>query len=253
MKREPEKLAEGTLISHLLELRARLLRMMIALVVVMIPCAYFGNDLFDLLAQPLTQVLPRDAQIIAIGVTSPFTTPFKLGAYVAVLLTMPYILFEIWGFIAPALYRHEKQLALPVLIGAIVLFYLGVAFAYFGVFPGLLKFLVATTPGSVKLMTDINEYLRFTMTMCLSFGIAFEMPVVVVLLTAVRIVTVETLRASRGYVVIGVAILSALLNPANDAVSQLAMLVPMLILYEGGILASRYLLRLGAQHRPQEE
>jgi sec-independent protein translocase protein TatC len=121
------------------------------------------------------------------------------------------------------------------------------------VFPGLFKFLVATTPSSVKLMTDINEYLRFTLTMCLSFGIAFEMPVVVVMLTAVRIVTVATLRARRGYVVIGVAILSALLNPSNDAVSQLAMAVPMLILYEGGILASRFLLRLGAQHRPQEE
>ena len=253
MKREPEQLAEGTLTSHLLELRARLLRMVVALTVVFVPCAYFGNELYDLLAQPLIDVLPADSQIIAIGVASPFTTPFKLGGYVAVLLTVPYLLFEIWGFIAPGLYRHEKRLSLPLLIAAIVLFYSGVAFAYFGVFPGLFKFLVSTKPDSVRLMTDINEYLSFTLTMFLSFGIAFEMPIVVVLLTAMGIVSVETLRASRGYVVVAIAILSAILTPTVDAVSQLAMAIPMMVLYQAGILVSSLLLRLRASPRAQEE
>jgi sec-independent protein translocase protein TatC len=218
--------------------------MIVALAIVFVPCAYFGNDLYDLLAQPLIDVLPEGAQIIAIGVASPFTTPFRLGAYVAVLLTVPYLIFEIWGFIAPGLYRHEKRLALPVLIAAIALFYCGVAFAYFGVFPGLFKFLVATTPASVKVMTDINEYLTFTLQMFVSFGIAFEVPVVVVLLTALGIVSVETLRAGRGYALLIIAIISALLTVTGDAVSMLTMAVPMWILYEAGILASRFLQRL---------
>jgi sec-independent protein translocase protein TatC len=253
MKKNPEKLAEGTLTSHLLELRARLIRMLIALTVVVIPCVYFGNELFDLLAQPLVEQLPKDSQIIATGVASPFTTPFKLGSYVAVFLTIPYLLFEIWAFVAPGLYRREKRVALPLLIASIGLFYSGVAFAYFAVFPGLFRFLVLTAPSTVRIMADINEYLSFTLAMFLSFGIAFEVPIVVILLALTGVVTVEKLRASRGYVVVGVAIVSAILTPTADAVSQLTMMIPMLILYEAGIVASRLLLKLRVEPEAQRE
>lgn len=241
---EPEKLAEGTLTSHLLELRARLIRITVALFVVFVPCAWFANELFTLLAQPLSSVLPEGSSLVATGVASAFTTPFRLSFYVALFLAMPYFLFEIWGFVAPGLYRHEKRLAMPIVISSIVLFYAGVAFGYFAVFPSLFKFLVLITPPDVKMMTDINDYVGFAMTMFLSFGISFEVPIVVILMALTGIMSPEKFAEARAYAVVVIAIIAAILTPTSDAVSLVAMMLPMWVLYEGGIVAARILVRI---------
>lgn len=243
--RDPEKLAEGSLTSHLLELRSRLIRISIGFMVAFVPCAVFANDLFAILAHPLMEVLPEGSSLIATSVTSPFTTPFKLAFYVSMFLVMPYFLFEIWGFVAPGLYRHEKRLAVPLVFSSILLFYAGVAFGYFAVFPGLFKFLVLIAPPEgVKVMTDINDYVSFALTMFLSFGISFEVPIVVVLLALMNVVSPGKLKEGRGYAVVGISIVAALLTPTSDAVSLVAMALPMYVLYEGGIIAARILTRI---------
>jgi sec-independent protein translocase protein TatC len=242
---DPEKLAEGTLTSHLLELRSRLIHIFIAFFVVFVPCAFFANDLFTILAHPLTEVLPEGSSLIATSVTSPFTTPFKLAFYVSLFLVMPYFLFEIWGFVAPGLYRHEKRLAVPIVFSSILLFYAGVAFGYFAVFPGLFKFLVLIAPPEgVKVMTDINDYVSFALTMFLSFGISFEVPIVVILLALTGVMSPAKMGESRSYAIVLIAIVAALLTPTSDALSLTAMGLPMYVLYEGGIVAARILVRI---------
>jgi sec-independent protein translocase protein TatC len=240
---EPEeKLAEGTLISHLLELRDRVLRAFLAVLIAFLPCAFFANDLFTLLAQPLIAKLPKDSSLIATSVISPFMTPFKLSFFVGLFLAMPVVLYQIWAFVAPGLYRHEKRFAVPLLVSSVFLFYVGVAFAYFFVFPVMFDFFASTTPAGVRMMTDISSYMDFVLTMFLCFGIAFEVPVVVVLLVLTGLVTVEKLAAARGYVLIGIFVVAALLTPP-DAVSQTIMALPMYLLYEGGLLMARILSR----------
>jgi sec-independent protein translocase protein TatC len=243
MSAEPEKLAEGTLISHLLELRDRLLRSMVAVAIAFIPCVLNSNEIFTFVASPLLAKLPPGSNLIATGVMSPFTTPFKLSFFVALLAAMPYIIFQLWSFVAPGLYRHERRFAVPLLLSSIVLFYVGIAFAYFFVFPVMFQFFAATTPKGVAMMTDINNYLDFVLTMFFCFGLAFEVPVAVVLLVVMGLVRIEKLQQNRGYVLIGIFILAALLTPP-DAISQCSLAIPMYLLYEGGIIMARLLSRM---------
>ena len=240
------ELGEGTLLSHLLELRDRLMRAVVAVCIVAAPCLYFANDLFTLVAQPLIDQLPKGTTLIATSVVAPFMTPFKLALFVALFLAMPFVLYQIWAFVAPGLYRHEKRFALPLVMSSVVLFYVGMAFAYFFVFPLMFRFFVATTPAGVTMMTDISQYLDFILLLFLAFGVAFEIPVAVVLLVATGLVSIEKLTGNRGYVVLGIFIIAAILTPP-DAVSQTMMAVPMYLLYEGGILMARILAR---QRRP---
>jgi len=242
MSEEHEPLAEGTLISHLLELRTRLLRAFVAVLIAFIPCAYYSNALFDFLSTPLVSKLPPGQKLIATTVTATFTAPLKLAFAAGLLIAMPYVLFQIWAFVAPGLYRKEKRFAVPLLITAILLFYIGVAFSYFFVFPMVFRFFVATTPHNVQLMADISNYIQFALTLFVAFGVAFETPVAVVLLVLTDLVTLPKLRAARGYVLILVFVVAAILTPP-DVMSQTAMAVPMYLLYEGGILFAAILLR----------
>ena len=248
---EPEKLAEGTLISHLLELRDRLMRAFLAVILAFIPCAIYSNEIFTFVAQPLLAQLPAGSSLIATNVISPFMTPFKLAFYVALVIAMPVVLYQAWAFIAPGLYRHEKRFALPLMLSSGLLFYVGVAFAYFVVFPVMFQFFASTTPAGVRMMTDIASYLDFVMTMFLCFGVAFEVPIVVVLLVLTGMTTVEKLGSIRGYVLIGIFIIAAILTPP-DAVSQTIMAVPMYLLYEGGLIMARVMTRMRRREQADE-
>src|SRR5579863_8705800 len=242
MSSEPEKLAEGTLISHLLELRDRLLRALVAVAIAFVPCVLNANALFTFLSRPLLEKLPPGGNLIATGVMSPFTTPFKLSFFAALMLAMPYVIYQLWAFVAPGLYRKERRFAVPLLVSSILLFYTGIAFAYYFVFPAMFRFFASTTPQGVAMMTDINNYLDFVLTMFFCFGLAFEVPVAVVLLVVMGVVRVEKLKEHRGYVLIGIFILAALLTPP-DAIAQCSLAIPMYLLYEGGILMARILAR----------
>jgi len=234
---------KATLISHLLELRTRLLRMAVGMVVVFVPCAIYADELFTTLSKPLLAALPDGSSMVATGVMTSFTAPFKLSFYVSIAIAMPYLLWEIWGFVAPGLYRGEKRFAVPLVVSSIVLFYSGMAFAYFLLFPSVFKFLVATTPTGVKMMTDINEYVGFAMTMFLAFGLSFEVPIVVILMVLTGLIGIEKLTASRGYVIVAIFIVSAVLTPTTDAISQLAMAGPMWLLFEVGVIAARLMVK----------
>jgi sec-independent protein translocase protein TatC len=242
MSEDSEPLPEGTLISHLLELRTRLMKAFAAVLIAFLPAAYYCNPIFDFLSKPLVARLPPGQKLIATTVTATFTAPLKLAFVVGLLVAMPYVLYQIWAFVAPGLYRREKRFAVPLLASAILLFYTGVAFSYFFVFPLVFKFFVATTPKNVVLMADISNYLKFVLTLFVAFGVAFETPVAVVLLVLTNLVTLQKLRSIRGYVLIGVFIIAAILTPP-DVLSQTFMAVPMYLLYEGGILFAAILRR----------
>jgi sec-independent protein translocase protein TatC len=246
-----EPLLEGTLISHLLELRTRLMRAFIAVVLVFIPFAFYSNQLFEWLSHPLLQQLPANSMLISTSITAPFTTPLKLSFVAALVVAMPYVLYELWAFIAPGLYRHEKHFALPLLISAVILFYVGVAFAYYVVFPLIFGFFVNTTPRGVQMMADISMYVQFVLVLLFSFGLAFEVPVAVVLLVIMGVVPLKKLTQIRGYVLIAVFVIAAILTPP-DAISQTVMAVPMYLLYEGGILFARMMSR-SREKRQQAE
>ncbi|HEY6483783.1 MAG TPA: twin-arginine translocase subunit TatC [Steroidobacteraceae bacterium] len=252
MSEEPEKLAEGTLISHLLELRDRLIRAIVAVGIAFVPCMFYSNQLFTFVATPLKEKLPKGTHLIATSVMSPFTTPFKLSLFVAVFIAMPFVIYQIWAFVAPGLYRHEKRFAVPLLVSAILLFYTGVLFAYFFVFPVMFQFFAGTTPQGVSMMTDISAYLDFVLTMFLAFGVAFEVPIAVVLVVLTGVVRLEKLKERRGYVLIGCFVLAALLTPP-DVVSQCSMAVPMYLLYEGGLFMARILSRMRGDPSEHEE
>src|SRR6185436_5021631 len=250
MSEDPEKLQEGTLISHLLELRNRLMRALIAVGLVFAPCAYYSNQLFEFIAMPLMRIAKAHGfKLIATGVTTPFVTPFKLSFFVALFIAIPYVLFQVWAFVAPGLYKHEKRFAIPLVVSSILLFYIGVGFAYQFVFPVMFEFFATAAPKGVEMNTDISSYLDFVLTMFLAFGVAFEVPVVVVLLVITGIVSLEKLKSSRGYVLIGIFVIAAFLTPP-DAVSQCIMAVPMYLLYEGGIIMARV---LSGMRRPEGE
>src|SRR5690554_226031 len=222
------------LIKHLIELRDRLLRTMLAIVCVFVPLFYFSQELYTLVAQPLMQSLPAGTSMIATDVTSPFLVPFKLTLYVSILLAMPLILHQAWGFISPGLYKHEKMFALPLLASSIALFYAGVAFAYFVVFPVLFGFFTAIAPEGVAVMTDISRYLDFVITLFIAFGVAFELPIAILLMVWSGITTVESLREKRAYVVVGCFVVGMLLTPP-DIISQTFLAVPMWLLFEAGV------------------
>ena len=228
--------------SHLIELRARLLKAIVALLAVLLALIPFAGKLYTYLARPLVARLPAGAHLVAIDVASPFFTPLKLAFFVALFLAMPVILYQLWAFVSPGLYRHEKRLARPLLVSAVALFYIGCAFAYFLVLPMVFRFLTAVTPAGVSMMTDIGHYLDFTLVVFLAFGLCFEMPVAVVLLAAVGVVDLPKLKKARGYVIVGCFVVAAVLTPP-DVISQTMLAVPMCLLYELGLIAVRVLVK----------
>jgi len=250
---DSEQLVEGTLISHLIELRQRLLKSVIAIGIAFVPCAIYANDLFTLIATPLIKKMPQGASLIATSLVAPFMAPFKLALFVALFAAMPYVLYQAWAFVAPGLYKREKRFAVPLVVSSIVLFYGGAAFAYFVVFPLMFAFLTTTAPIGVQMMTDMTNYLDFVLLLFFAFGIAFEVPVAVVLLAATGLVRIETMTKNRGYVILGIFIIAAFLTPP-DALSQTFMAGPMYLLYELGIILSRVLLKEKlAQQRSEEQ
>lgn len=228
------------LVEHLIELRTRVLRIVLSILVVFLGLFYFANDIYLFISEPLRSILPPGAQMIATEVASPFLAPFKLTLFTSFLVSVPYILYQIWSFIAPGLYEHEKKLAFPLLGSSIVLFYTGMAFAYYAVFPLLFAFFTAAAPEGVAVMTDINAYLSFVLKLFFAFGFAFEIPVATVLLVLAGVTTVEKLAAKRLYVILGCFVLGMLLTPP-DIFSQTLLAVPMWLLFEVGILISRML------------
>lgn len=235
-----------TLISHLLELRNRLLKAVIAVLVVFLCLFYFSRELYTLVARPLMDAMPVGTQMIATGVASPFLAPFKLTLYLSIFGAMPFILHQAWAFVAPGLYKHEKRLAVPLLVSSVLLFYAGAAFAYFVVFPLMFQFFTTVAPEGVAVTTDISSYLDFVLALFLAFGFAFELPIAIVLLVSTGLVTVEKLSASRAYVVVGCFVIGMLLTPP-DIVSQTLLAVPMWLLFEIGLLFGRAVQRRQAE------
>ena len=233
---------EQTLMDHLIELRDRLLHMVLAILIVFIALFSFSEDIFTIAAQPLLGLMPEGTSMIATGVTSPFLVPFKLVLLLSVLLTIPYILHQIWAFIAPGLYRHEKRMATPILISSVVLFYCGVAFAYFVIFPILFGFFIGIAPEGVAVMTDIGQYLDFIIAIFLAFGIAFEVPVATFLLIAAGVTSADKLAGKRPYIIIGAFVVGMLLTPP-DVISQSLLAIPIWLLFELGLIASRIFLK----------
>lgn len=230
------------LVSHLVELRSRLMKCVGALLLVFAALFPFRQWLYTQLAQPLVRHLPRGGHMIATEVASPFFTPIEMIAALALVLAMPVVLYQMWAFVSPGLYRHEKRLARPLLLSSVLLFYTGCAFAYFMVMPAAFAFLTAVTPHGVEMMTDINHYLGFVTTLFFAFGLCFEVPVAVVILAAIGVLPVAKLRRSRPYVVVICFAAAAVLTPP-DVMSQLLLAIPMYLLYETGILAARWLVR----------
>ena len=229
---------EMSYIEHLKELRSRLLRVFVVAGIFLICCLPFANEIYFLISSPLTAILPENSTMIATEVTSPFIAPLRLAIYSALILSMPYSLFELWGFIAPGLYKSEKTFVLPLLISSGVLFYAGVAFAFFVVSPIILNFFIAAAPDSIQVMTDINKYLDFVLKLFFAFGLAFEIPVATFLIISTGITNKKTIKKIRPYLIIGFFVLAMLLTPP-DIFSQLFLAIPMWLLFEIGLLISR--------------
>ena len=238
----PEKDQEQPLISHLVELRQRLMHVILIILVLFLGLFYFANDLYTYLSAPLTALLPEGTSMIATDVTSPFFAPFKLTLVAAIFAAMPFILHQVWGFIAPGLYKHEKRLAIPLLISSIFLFYAGVAFAYYVVFPLIFGFFTSVGPENVAVMTDISSYLNFVLKLFFAFGIVFEIPIATLLLIWSGAATVEGLRQKRAYVIVGCFVLGMLLTPP-DVISQSLLALPMWLLFEAGIVLGSVFVR----------
>lgn len=231
------------IIAHLIELRKRLLNSVIALLLVFVCLFPWAADLYALLAQPLLAKLPQGGQMIATDVTTPFFVPVKVALMTAFLITLPYILFQIWSFIAPGLYAHEKRWIVPLVVASLLLFLGGMAFAYFAVFPMVFGFITASAPQGVAVMTDIDKYLSFVMSMFLAFGVTFQVPVAVVAMVKMGFVTVAKLREIRRYVIVGAFIAGAILTPP-DIVSQFMLAVPLWLLYEAGIWVAVWMTKM---------
>ncbi|MFO7763970.1 MAG: twin-arginine translocase subunit TatC [Wenzhouxiangellaceae bacterium] len=229
---------ELSLIDHLLELRSRLVRSVVVIAVCMLAMAPFARKLYTIVSEPLVSRLPEGTSMIAIDVASPIFAPFKLVLMLAILVAMPYVIYQAWSFVAPGLYQHEKRIAKPLLGAATVLFYLGCLFAYFIVLPVIFTFITKIAPEGVSVMTDINRYLDFVLVMFLAFGFSFEVPVITVVLVAIGVVTPEGLARMRGYVVVGVFFLAMLITPP-DMISQTLLALPVWALYEIGIVFAR--------------
>ncbi len=230
------------LFSHLLELRSRLLKAAVSVLLVLLALVPVANRLYTELAAPLVARLPQGAHLIATEVASPFVTPLKLAFYTAIFICMPVIVYQAWAFVRPGLYKNEKRLARPLLVAALALFYIGCAFAYFLVLPAAFRFLTAVTPQGVEMMTDITHYLDFVMLMFFAFGLCFEVPVAVVVLAAIGVVNLQQLRSSRRYAIVGAFAIAALITPP-DITSMIMLAIPMCLLYELGVLAVSWLIR----------
>ena len=235
---------EQPFVSHLVELRDRLLRVVIAVVAVFgLLCIWPGlRELYDLLAAPLTANLPPGTKLIATNVFSPFLVPLKMTLMAAFLIALPYVLYQVWAFVAPGLYSYEKKMVLPLAVSSTVLFFIGVAFCYFIVIPALTRFIVGVSPASVSAAPDIEQYFGTVLTLFLVFGIAFEVPVAVVVLARLGIVSIAQLKQYRGYFIVGAAIVSPVVTPP-DVISQISLLIPICVLYEVGIVAARLFIK----------
>ena len=234
--------SQETFLSHLIELRDRLIRVLVAILLAFIPAMIFGADLYDFLAKPVIASLPEGSKMIATGVITPFLIPVKIAALAAFLAVLPYVLYQVWAFVAPGLYAHEKRLVLPLVVSSTVLFVVGMAFCYYFVFGALFSFINDFAPKSISVAPDIEAYFNFMIGMFLAFGIAFEIPVVVVVLAITGLVSIEQLREWRGYVIVGIFVVAAIVTPP-DVVSQLALAIPMCILYELGIVVAQFVVR----------
>ncbi len=244
-----EELAEGTLLSHLIELRQRLLRIALSVLTLFIGLLPWADDIFAAISEPLREVLPG-GQMIATQVASPLLTPFKLTFFVALFIAMPIVLYQIWAFVAPGLYKKEKRFAMPLLASSIVLFYLGIAFAYYVVFPLMFNFFTSIAPEGVEVQTDISQFLDFITTIFFAFGLAFEVPIATVLVVWTGLTTPKKLGNARPYVFLGAFVLGMFLTPP-DMISQTLLAVPVYLLYEMGILMSKIF--VSREEEPEEE
>jgi sec-independent protein translocase protein TatC len=244
--------ATQNIIAHLIELRKRLLYSVVSLLLVFMCLFPWAADLYALLAQPLLAKLPQGGQMIATDVTTPFFVPVKVALMTAFLITLPYILFQVWSFVAPGLYAHEKRWVVPLVVASLLLFLSGMAFAYFAVFPMVFGFITASAPQGVAVMTDIDKYLSFVMSMFLAFGVTFQVPVAVVAMVKMGFVSVAKLREIRRYVIVGAFIVGAILTPP-DVVSQFMLAIPLWLLYEAGIWVAVWMIRTPKASSTQEE
>lgn len=226
--------------SHLIELRDRLLRSVLALLIVFGCLFYWARDIYTLLAEPMLKVMPPGTQMIAVEVAAPFFVPVKVTMFASLIIALPYVLYQGWAFVAPGLYRHEKKLVLPLIATSTILFIVGMAFAYFVVFPVVFRFITTFAPTGVAVMTDIQKYFDFVLTLFLAFGLAFETPIAVVILTRMGIVSLEQLRGARPYIVVGAFVLAAIFTPP-DVVSQLLLAFPLWLLFESGLLVASWI------------
>jgi sec-independent protein translocase protein TatC len=231
--------SQETFISHLIELRSRLLHSIVAVVIVLVALFPWAKDIYALLARPLLKALPQGSTMIATDVTGTFLVPLKVTLMAAFLIALPYVLYQIWAFVAPGLYQHEKRLAMPVIVSSVLFFALGMSFAYFIVFPIAFGFFAGYAPVGVQMMTDIDKYLSFVMTMFIAFGITFEVPVVVVVLVRLGVVELKKLQSIRGYVIVGAFVVGAIFTPP-DVLSQVMLAVPLWLLYELGLIVARF-------------
>lgn len=244
------------LITHLIELRSRLLRAVVAILLIFLSLVYFANDLYHWIAEPLIAQLPEGSNMIATNVAAPFFTPFKLTLVVSMALAMPVVLHQVWGFIAPGLYRHERRLAIPLLVMSVLLFYSGIAFAFYVVFPLAFSFFTSVAPEDVVIATDISSYLDFVLKILFAFGLAFEIPIAVILMCVSGMTTPAALRQKRPYVIVGAFVIGMLLTPP-DVISQTLLALPMWLLFELGVLMSSLYTRksdneLGTQQKETE-
>lgn len=240
-----EQDAQESFLSHLIELRERLVRSLLVLAVFSIPMLYFSSELYDVLALPLMKSLPQGSRMIATGVISPFLIPMKIAMMAAFLVSLPFILYQAWAFVAPGLYAHEKRLVLPLVVTSTVLFFCGMLFCYYLVFGRVFAFISTFAPKSISVAPDIEAYFNFVLGMFLAFGIAFEVPVVVVVLILTGLVTADQLREWRGYVIVGIFVVAAVVTPP-DVVSQISLAIPMCLLYEAGIFFTQFISKKAA-------
>jgi sec-independent protein translocase protein TatC len=243
---------EQSFVSHLMELRDRMLRMVVVVLLVFLCLFPFANEIYVLIASPLMAHLPQGAGMIATKVASPFLTPFKLSLVVAIFLSMPFILHQFWGFVAPGLYKHEKRMAMPLLASSTLLFYSGIVFAYYAVFPLVFAFLSSTVPEGVTVATDIAEYLDFVLTLFFAFGLAFEVPIATIILVWMGVTTPESLLEKRPYIIVGAFCIGMLLTPP-DVISQVLLALPMWLLFEVGVVFSRVIVREKALREAAED
>ena len=230
---------QETFITHLIELRTRLIRAFAAILIVFVCLFPWAKDLYALMAHPLLAALPKGGQMIATDVVGVFIVPMKVTLLTAFLITLPYVLYQVWAFVAPGLYVHEKKLVLPLIVASVALFFCGMAFAYFLVFPTVFKFMSAVAPEGVAWMTDIDKYLSFVLSTFVAFGVTFEVPVVVIVLVRIGVVTIAKLKEARPYVIVGAFVIGAVFTPP-DVLSQVMLAVPLWLLYELGIVLARF-------------